>query len=24
LSTRDHEAALRFGGEDNHAFAIEA
>jgi hypothetical protein len=23
LSTRDREAALRFGGEDNHAFAIE-
>jgi len=23
LSTREHEAALRFGGEDNHAFAIE-
>lgn len=23
LSTRDHEAALRFGGEENHAFAIE-
>jgi hypothetical protein len=23
LSTRDHDAALRFGGEDNHAFAIE-
>jgi len=24
LSTRDRDAALRFGGEDNHAFAIEA
>jgi len=24
LSTRDREAALRFGGEDNHAMAIEA
>ena len=23
LSTRDREAALRFGGEENHAFAIE-
>jgi hypothetical protein len=23
LSTREHEAALRFGGEENHAFAIE-
>jgi hypothetical protein len=24
LSIRDREAALRFGGEDNHALAIEA
>ena len=23
LSTREHDAALRFGGEENHAFAIE-
>ena len=24
LSTRERDAALRFGGEDNHAMAIEA